>query len=100
MSCVNSVGINITHRVNRYWSYVSELVKKLTKILLPIVQKNGPFEDRKQLKSTTIREKKAYQQAAAFIRIRDGKIVGQLGCSPRSVSHCGKNGKRFRHQNQ
>ena len=34
---------------------------------------NGPFEDRKQLKKVPRLGEKAYQQAAAFIRIKDGK---------------------------
>jgi uncharacterized protein len=36
-------------------------------------QENGPFEDRKQLKKVPRLGEKAYQQAAAFIRIKDGK---------------------------
>ena len=34
---------------------------------------NGPFEDRKQIKKVPRLGEKAYQQAAAFIRIKDGK---------------------------
>lgn len=34
---------------------------------------NGPFEDRKQLKKVPRLGEKAYQQAAAFIRIHNGK---------------------------
>jgi uncharacterized protein len=34
---------------------------------------NGPFEERKQLKKVPRLGEKAYQQAAAFIRIKDGK---------------------------
>jgi uncharacterized protein len=34
---------------------------------------NGPFEDRKELKKVPRLGEKAYQQAAAFIRIKDGK---------------------------
>ncbi len=36
-------------------------------------QENGPFEDRKQLKRVPRLGEKAFQQAAAFIRIKDGK---------------------------
>jgi uncharacterized protein len=50
-----------------------ELVKKWQKILLAYRSENGPFEDRKQLKKVPRLGEKAYQQAAAFIRIHNGK---------------------------
>ena len=52
-----------------------ELVKKMAENIVSYRSENGPFEDRKQLKKVPRLGEKAYQQAAAFIRIRDGKTL-------------------------
>lgn len=73
MSCVNSVGININTASKSLLSYVSGIGEKLAENIVAYRSENGPFEDRKQLKKVPRLGEKAYQQAAAFIRIRDGK---------------------------
>lgn len=73
MSCVNSVGININTASKSLLSYVSGIGEKMAENIVTYRSENGPFEDRKQLKKVTRLGEKAYQQAAAFIRIRDGK---------------------------
>jgi uncharacterized protein len=73
MSCVNSVGININTASKSLLSYVSGIGEKMAENIVAYRSENGPFEDRKQLKKVPRLGKKAYQQAAAFIRIRDGK---------------------------
>mgnify|MGYP001619246935 FL=1 len=73
MSCVNSVGINVNTASKSLLSYVSGIGEKMAENIVAFRSVNGPFEDRKQLKKVPRLGEKAYQQAAAFIRIKDGK---------------------------
>ena len=71
--CVNSVGININTASKHLLSYVSGIGEKLAENIVQYRSENGPFEDRKQLKKVPRLGDKAFQQGAAFIRIKDGK---------------------------
>jgi uncharacterized protein len=71
--CVNSVGININTASKSLLSYVSGIGEKTAENIVLYRTENGPFEDRKQIKKVPRLGDKAYQQAAAFIRIKDGK---------------------------
>ncbi len=71
--CVNSVGININTASKSLLSYVSGIGEKTAENIVAYRSENGPFEDRKQIKKVPRLGEKAYQQAAAFIRIKDGK---------------------------
>ncbi|NHN25588.1 RNA-binding transcriptional accessory protein [Flavobacterium jejuense] len=71
--CVNSVGININTASKSLLSYVSGIGEKMAENIIAYRSENGPFEDRKQIKKVPRLGEKAYQQAAAFIRIKDGK---------------------------
>jgi uncharacterized protein len=73
MSCVNAVGININTASKSLLSYVSGIGEKMAENIVAYRSENGPFDDRKQLKKVPRLGEKAYQQAAAFIRIKDGK---------------------------
>ncbi len=69
MKCVNSVGININTASKSLLSYVSGIGEKMAENIVDYRAENGAFEDRKQLKKVPRLGEKAYQQAAAFIRI-------------------------------
>jgi len=71
--CVNSVGININTASKSLLSYVSGIGEKMAENIVQYRTENGPFQDRKELKKVPRLGDKAYQQAAAFIRIKDGK---------------------------
>lgn len=71
--CVNSVGVNLNTASKHLLSYVSGIGEKLAENIVNYRSENGPFEDRKQLKKVPRLGDKAYQQAAAFIRIKEGK---------------------------
>jgi uncharacterized protein len=71
--CVNSVGININTASKSLLSYVSGIGEKMAENIVAYRSENGPFDDRKQLKKVPRLGEKAYQQSAAFIRIKDGK---------------------------
>ena len=71
--CVNSVGININTASKSLLSYVSGIGEKMAENIVAYRTENGPFEDRKQIKKVPRLGEKAYQQAAAFVRIHNGK---------------------------
>ena len=71
--CVNSVGININTASKSLLSYVSGIGEKTAENIVSYRSENGPFEDRKQIKKVPRLGEKAYQQAAAFVRIHNGK---------------------------
>jgi protein Tex len=71
--CVNSVGININTASKSLLSYVSGIGEKMAENIVAYRSENGAFEERSQLKKVPRLGEKAFQQAAAFIRIKDGK---------------------------
>jgi uncharacterized protein len=71
--CVNAVGINLNTASKALLSYVSGIGEKMAENIVSYRAENGPFEDRKALKKVPRLGEKAFQQAAAFIRIKDGK---------------------------
>lgn len=71
--CVNSVGININTASKSLLSYVSGIGEKMAENIIAYRSENGPFEDRKQIKKVPRLGEKAFQQAAAFVRIHKGK---------------------------
>ncbi|ACU07350.1 putative RNA binding protein with S1 RNA-binding domain [Flavobacteriaceae bacterium 3519-10] len=73
MSCVNSVGINLNTASKSLLSYVSGIGEKMAENIVNFRTENGAFEDRKQLKKVPRLGEKAFQQAAAFVRIANGK---------------------------
>ncbi len=73
MRCVNSVGVNLNTASTALLSYVSGIGEKLAENIVNYRSENGAFEDRKQLKKVPRLGDKAYQQAAAFVRIPNAK---------------------------
>lgn len=73
MKCVNSVGINLNTASKSLLSYVSGIGEKMAENIVNFRAENGAFENRKQLKKVPRLGEKAFQQAAAFIRITNGE---------------------------
>ncbi|WP_312285460.1 Tex family protein [Chryseobacterium gleum] len=73
MKCVNSVGINLNTASKLLLSYVSGIGEKMAENIVNYRTENGAFEDRKQLKKVPRLGDKAFQQAAAFVRITNTK---------------------------
>lgn len=67
--CVNAVGININTASKSLLSYVSGIGEKMAENIVTFRSENGPFTSRKELKKVPRLGEKAYQQAAAFVRI-------------------------------
>lgn len=71
--CVNSVGINLNTASKSLLSYVSGIGEKMAENIVNYRAKNGAFTSRKDLKKVPRLGEKAYQQAAAFVRIKNAK---------------------------
>jgi len=71
--CVNTVGVNLNTAGKSLLSYVSGIGEKMAENIVAYRNENGAFEDRNQLKKVPRFGEKAFQQAAAFVRIKGGK---------------------------
>jgi len=72
MSCVNGVGVELNTASKQLLSYVSGLGPTLAANIMAYRNENGPFRSRAQLRKVTRLGAKAFEQAAGFLRIRDG----------------------------
>ncbi|MHA8105472.1 Tex family protein [Aquirufa sp. 5-AUSEE-100C1] len=73
ISCVNSVGVELNTASKQILAYVSGLGPQLAQNIIDYRTKNGPFIKRSDLKKVARLGEKAYEQAAAFLRIRNAK---------------------------
>jgi len=71
--CVNSVGVNINTASVPLLSYVSGIGSKLAENIVNYREENGPFTSRKEIMKVPRLGGKAYEQAAGFLRIKNGK---------------------------
>ena len=72
---VNKIGINLNTASKSLLSYVSGIGEKLAEKIVDYRAENGAFTNRKELKNVPRLGEKAYQQAAAFVRIVNGDFV-------------------------
>lgn len=71
--CVNAVGVEINTASAKLLARVSGLGESLAQNIVAFRDANGPFRSRKQLLSVPRLGPKAFEQAAGFLRIRDGE---------------------------
>jgi uncharacterized protein len=69
-SCVNAVGVNINTASVSLLSYVSGIGSKLAENIVAHRNETGPFKSRKNIKSVARLGGKAFEQGAAFLRIK------------------------------
>ncbi len=72
-SCVNSVGVDLNMASAPLLSFVAGIGPKLGEAIVAYRDSNGVFVDRKQLTRVPKLGQKAFQQAAGFLRVRDGR---------------------------
>ncbi len=72
MSCVNNVGVELNTASPQILAYVSGLNAQLAENIVTYRNENGPFVDRQQLLNVPRLGPKTFQQAAGFLRIREG----------------------------
>jgi uncharacterized protein len=73
VSCVNRVGVEVNTASKQLLTYVSGLGPQLAKGIVEYRNDNGPFRSREELKQVPRLGPKAFEQAAGFLRIRDGE---------------------------
>ncbi len=71
--CVNSVGVDLNTASHSLLSYISGINATVAKNIVAYREENGRFTDRKQLLKVAKLGKKAFEQCAGFLRVRDGK---------------------------
>jgi len=72
VSCVNAVGVEVNTASKQLLSYVSGLGPTLAANIVAWRNEHGPFKRRDELKKVARLGPKAFEQAAGFLRIRDG----------------------------
>ncbi len=72
-SCVNSVGVNINTASTSLLSYVSGIGPKLAENIFNYRTEHGVFKSREAIKKVPRLGDKAFEQGAAFLRIKESK---------------------------
>jgi uncharacterized protein len=87
MSCVNSVGVELNTASPQILAYVSGLNPQLAENIVAYRNENGPFAGRQDLLKVPRLGPKTFQQAAGFLRIRDGEhLLDASAVHPESYS--------------
>ena len=73
VSCVNAVGVEVNTASEQLLTYVSGLGPQLAKNIIAYRNDLGPLASREDLKKVPRLGPKAFEQAAGFLRIRNGK---------------------------
>lgn len=73
VNCVNKVGVEVNTASKQLLMYVSGLGPQLAGNLVEYRNQNGPFKAREELKKVPKLGPKKFEQAAGFLRIRDGQ---------------------------
>ncbi|NCO63945.1 MAG: RNA-binding transcriptional accessory protein [Flavobacteriales bacterium] len=72
-NCVNAVGVNINTASKSLLSYVSGIGPKLAENIFDYRQEHGVFSSRNDIKNVPRLGGKAFEQGAAFLRIKEAK---------------------------
>lgn len=72
-SCVNAVGVDLNMASVSLLSHVAGIGPKLAENIVAFRDQNGRFENRKELLDVAKLGRKAFEQAAGFLRIRGGE---------------------------
>ena len=73
ISCVNGVGVELNTASKQLLAYVSGLGPSLAASIVTHRNEHGPFKSRADLKTVARLGPKAFEQAAGFLRIREGQ---------------------------
>ncbi|MBD2295614.1 RNA-binding transcriptional accessory protein [Anabaena sphaerica FACHB-251] len=72
-SCVNYVGVDLNTASKELLTFVSGITPTVANNIIAYRNQNGAFKNRKQLLKVAKLGPKAFEQAAGFLRIRDGE---------------------------
>jgi len=88
---VNRVGVDLNSASATLLSYVAGIGEKIAKNIVSYKDENGNFTSKSQLLKVKGLGAKAYEQAAGFIRIKEGKsIFDNSGIHPESYATASK----------
>jgi len=73
MSCVNRIGVNVNTASKELLSYVSGIGPGLAQNIIDYRNEHGTLKNRKELLKIPRLGAKAFEQAAGFLRIKNGK---------------------------
>ncbi|MEG1661290.1 MAG: Tex family protein, partial [Clostridiales bacterium] len=83
--CVNSVGVDVNTASHSLLAYVAGIGPALAKSIVAFREENGHFTSRKQLNQVPKLGKKAYQQAAGFLRVPEStELLDHTAVHPES----------------
>jgi uncharacterized protein len=117
VSCVNNVGVELNTASKHLLAYVSGLNARVAANIVAHRDEHGPFKSRKELQKVTGLGPKAFEQAAGFLRIRDGahpldasavhperyelvdKMAADAGCSVADLLRDGAKRAKIRPEN-
>ncbi len=72
-SVVNQVGVNVNTASAALLTHVAGIGNKVAQGIIAHREENGVFQTRRELQKVSGLGKKAYEQSAGFLRIRDGR---------------------------
>ena len=85
--CVNAVGVDVNTASYSLLSYISGINLASAKNIVKYREENGEFSERAQLLNVPRIGAKAYEQAAGFLRVPEGKeIFDNTGVHPESYA--------------
>ena len=85
ISCVNQIGVEVNTASMELLCQVSGLNNTIAANMIMFRNKNGPFKSRKEFLKVSRLGPKAFEQAAGFLRIHNGKsILDKSGIHPES----------------
>ena len=83
--CVNAVGVDLNTASPSLLSRVAGLTSATARNIVDYREENGPFKDRKTVLKVPKVGPKAFEQAAGFLRVPEGKnILDNTGVHPES----------------
>lgn len=86
-SCVNQVGVDLNTASTSLLQYVAGIGPAIAKNIVQYRKEKGLFQERAELLKVPQFSSKAYEQAAGFLRINDGKfILDKTGIHPERYS--------------
>lgn len=86
-SCVNTVGVELNTASASLLQYVSGIGPAIAKNIVAYRKQQGLFKEREELLKVPQFSTKAYEQAAGFLRIADGKtVLDRTGIHPERYS--------------
>lgn len=86
-SCVNTVGVDVNTASTSLLQYVSGIGPAIAKNIVAYRKQAGLYKDREELLKVPQFSTKAYEQAAGFLRILDGKTaLDRTGVHPERYS--------------